>query len=116
MDILEASRTRNLMRSCQRASLAVSMTNENDTTLPYVALVLVAFDFGANPILFISDLAEHSKAIQKNPQASLLLDATIGRRNPLAHPRYSLVGEIEYPDAKEAAQLLSRFVNRHAEA
>ncbi|MDX1738740.1 MAG: DUF2470 domain-containing protein, partial [Alphaproteobacteria bacterium] len=37
-------------------------------------------------------------------------------RNPLAHPRYSLVGEIEYPDAEEADQLLNRFINRHADA
>ncbi len=108
---------RHLMRGCDRANLAVTLSNAQDTNHnPYVALVLAAFDHDGAPLLFISDLAEHTKALRENPVCSLLLDGTTGRRDPLTGARVTLQGEASFlsGEAKEYAK--SRYIRRHPSA
>ena len=45
---------------------------------PYGSFVTVAFDNG-NPIFLISGLAEHTKNLEGDPRASLLVQATLDR-------------------------------------
>ena len=53
---------RGLLRALDRASLATNLPGE-PAAWPYASLVLVAVDHDLSPILLLSDLAEHAKAI-----------------------------------------------------
>ena len=57
---------------------------------PYGSFVTVAFDDG-NPVFLVSTLAEHTRNLQRDPRASLLV-AEGGSDDPLANGRVTLVG------------------------
>ena len=57
---------------------------------PYGSFVTVAFDDG-NPIFLISGLAEHTKNLERDPRASLLV-AEGGSADPLANGRVTILG------------------------
>jgi putative heme iron utilization protein len=57
---------------------------------PYVSFVTVAFDNG-DPIFLISRLAEHTKNLERDPRASLLV-AEGGSGDPLANGRVTMLG------------------------
>jgi len=100
---------RRLIGESGRATLATLLPEG----APYASLVLVAPDTDGAPLLLLSDLAEHSKNLKRDPRAALLFDGTAGMAEPLAGPRVTLLGRIEpalRPDA------LDRYVARHAEA
>jgi putative heme iron utilization protein len=106
---------RDLVRSCDRAALATALPSETagNSPWPYVSLALVAVDHDLSPILLLSDLAEHSKAIAADPRISLLFDGTAGLEQPLTGARVSLLGRIaETRDER----LKRRFLARHPDA
>jgi hypothetical protein len=107
-----AETARHLMRSIDRASLATHLTTDNGI-VPYASLVLVAADLDASPLLFISDIAEHTKNLKRDPKASLLFDGTAGLAETLTGSRVTVVGEIA-PDSDPV--LRARFVRRHPSA
>jgi putative heme iron utilization protein len=57
---------------------------------PYGSFVTVAFDDG-DPVFLISQLAEHTKNLERDPRASLLV-AERGAADPLANGRVTLLG------------------------
>ena len=57
---------------------------------PYGSFVTVAFDQG-NPIFLISALAEHTRNLERDPRASLLV-AESGAADPLANGRVTMLG------------------------
>jgi putative heme iron utilization protein len=57
---------------------------------PYGSFVTVAFDDG-NPVFLISRLAEHTKNLERDPRASLMV-AESGSADPLANGRVTLLG------------------------
>src|SRR5687767_13790864 len=57
---------------------------------PYGSFVTVAFDAG-DPIFLISGLAEHTRNLERDPRASLLV-AEGGAADPLANGRVTLLG------------------------
>lgn len=101
---------RRLIRAADRATLATSLVGDN---WPYASFVMVACDYGATPLLLISDLAEHTKNIQRDARASLLFEATAGLVTPLTGLRATVLGRLE-PCADAA--LPARYVRRHADA
>ena len=114
------ARARTLMRGLDRASLATALpgplaTPEGAATAawPYASLVLVAVDHDLAPILLISTLAEHSKAIAADPRVSLLFDGTAGLDQPLTGPRLTVLGTAERSTDPQARR---RFLARHPDA
>ena len=105
-------RVRNLVRKTSRAGLATLLADEASPA-PYVSLVLVALDHDASPLLLLSDLADHTKNLHRDPRAALLFDGTGGWRDPLAGPRASLLGQIQACDDE---RLKARFLARHPNA
>jgi putative heme iron utilization protein len=101
---------RTLVRQADRAALGTLL---DGATVPYVSLVGVASDIDGTPILLLSRLAEHTRAILKNPQVSLLIDGTAGFVNPQQGPRVSLLGRLVC-DGDE--RLRRRFLARHPAA
>src|SRR5688572_30293557 len=57
---------------------------------PYGSFVTVAFDEG-NAVFLISALAEHTKNLERDPRASLLV-AESGAADPLANGRVTMLG------------------------
>ncbi len=80
---------------------------------PYVSLVLAAVDHDLSPILLLSDLAEHTKAIAADGRVSLLFDGTQGFDQPLTGPRVTLVGRAARTDDERLGR---RFLARHPDA
>lgn len=103
---------RDLLRGLDRASLATSLPAE-PVGWPYASLVLVAVDHDLSPILLLSDLAEHTKAIKADGRVSLLFDGTAGLDQPLTGPRATVLGRAERTDDE---RLKARFLARHPDA
>src|SRR5207302_138514 len=79
---------------------------------PYGSLVTVAFDDG-NPIFLISGLAEHTKNLERDPRASLLV-AEAGSADPLANGRVTMLGpctRIEGDDASARTAFFAAHPN-----
>src|SRR3954464_14464560 len=105
---------RELARKCDRAALATALPGAaGERAWPYASLALVAVDHDLSPLLLLSDLAEHTKAIAADPRVSLLFDGTGGLDHPLTGPRVTLVGRAARTDD---ARLAQRFIARHPDA
>ena len=104
------TKTRRLVRSCDRASLATALADGN---WPYASLVMTACGHDAAPLLLISDLAEHTRNIAADPRGALLFDATAGLDNPLTGARVTVMGKLT---ASDDEGLLQRYVARHPDS
>jgi heme iron utilization protein len=111
-DIRPATQAQDLMRRLDRVSLATSLPADG-LPWPYASLVLTAVDHDLSPILLISDLAEHSKAIASSPRVCLLFDGTGGLDQPLTGPRLSVLGVAA---KSQEPGLRARFLGRHPDA
>src|SRR5262249_48912732 len=100
---------RRLLRAADRGALG-TIHAEGE---PYASLVLVALDLDASPLLLLSDLAEHSHNIARDPRVSLLIDGTAGLTDPLSGPRATLLGRAVVVHER---QLLARYLARHPSA
>ena len=111
-DMLPA--VRDLVRREDRAALATLLPQDaGPQPWPYASLVLTAVDHDLSPLLLLSDLAEHSKAIATDDRVSLLFDGTRGLDQPLTGPRVTLLGRaIRTADER----LRRRFLARHPDA
>jgi putative heme iron utilization protein len=103
---------RDLVRGLDRAALGTALPVDGGSW-PYASLVLAAVDHDLSPILLLSDLAEHTKAIAADDRVSLLFDGTHGLDQPLTGPRVTLVGRAARTDD---ARLARRFLARHPDA
>ncbi len=100
---------RDLIRRCDRAALATNLPSDGGAW-PYASLVLVAVDHDLSPILLMSDLAEHSKAIATDSRVALLFDGTAGLAQPLTGPRVTVMGRAARTDDDRLKQ---RFLRHH---
>jgi len=105
-----AAAVRHIMRTALKGSLA---TFDHETRHPYASLVLIATEPDGSPILLLSRLARHTQNLERDPRASLLLDATDGLGDPLAGGRVTLVGDVR-PSTSPTAR--ERFLARHPSA
>src|SRR5260221_5163536 len=104
---------RDLIRAADRATLATRLTRPGLAGWPYASLVLVATDQDLTPLLLISDLADHTRNIAREPRVSLLFDATAGAADPLAAARLTVLGRIIRDDGPAAR---ARYLARHPTA
>ncbi len=98
------------MRKSRVGSLA---TAETGTNHPYASLITVATETDGSPIFLISRLAWHTRNLESDPRASILLAAEAGPGDPLNLGRVSLMGAAE-PTADPGVR--QRFLARHPDA
>lgn len=103
-----AQTIRRIVRSAPRAALATVLRESGGA--PYVSLVSLATDHDGAPLLLLSQLAEHTRNLRADARASLLLDATGEREDPLAGERVTLQGRIE-PSSEPRHR--ARYLARH---
>lgn len=99
-----AELTRTLVEGGSVAALA-TLTHDGH---PYNSIAPISIDEHGAPIICVSQLAEHTRNLQRNAAASVLVCAAPNGRDPLAAPRATYVGEFEVfepTDAQIAAHL-----------
>ena len=102
-----AAAPRRLVRTALKGSLA---TLDRETGHPYASLVLVATEPDGAPTFLISRLALHTRNLEKDPRASLLIDGTGGLGDPLGGGRLTLIGTAQRSATETARR---RFLARH---
>jgi heme iron utilization protein len=107
-----ATQAQDLMRRLDRVSLATSLPGDG-LPWPYASLGLAAVDHDLSPILLMSSMAVHGKAIAADPRVCLLFDGTGGLDQPLTGPRLSVFGQAE---KTQEPRLRERFLARHPDA
>src|ERR671919_1510961 len=80
---------------------------------PYGSFVTVAFDDG-NPVFLISALAEHTRNLERDPRASLLV-AESGAADPLANGRVTMLGRCTRVDT-DGRSARAAFLSTHPNA
>ncbi|MEP3280402.1 MAG: HugZ family protein [Stappiaceae bacterium] len=105
---------KSLMRKARFGAIAV---REPDTGYPFASRVAVATDIDGAPIILISQLSGHTRALEADHRCSLLLGEP-GKGDPLAHPRISLTANARKvePGSEEQARLRGRYLRRHPKA
>jgi putative heme iron utilization protein len=103
-----------LIRTARFGALAVL---DPESGAPMVSRVGVATDFDGTPLILVSMLAAHTRAILADPRCSLMLGEP-GKGDALAYPRISLACEAAKVDANESfgAQVRRRYLNRNPKA
>ena len=101
-----------LLRSIRSGALGTLAT---DSGFPFASLTTVATDHDGSPIFLLSQLSAHTRNLIADSRASLLL-ARMGKGDPLAHPRLTLVGRIEKAQEADRPRLRARFLARHPKA
>ncbi len=102
---------KSLLRTTRAGALA---TIDRNTGHPFASLVNVATDVDGSPLILISRLSTHTANLENDGRASLLL-ASVGRGDPLAYPRLTVLGAFR-PVARQDAgepRLRRRFLARH---
>jgi putative heme iron utilization protein len=110
-DFEPVSLAKTLLRATRAGTLA---TIDRNTGHPFASLVNVATDSDGSPLILISRLATHTANLEQDARGSLLL-AAVGRGDPLAHPRLTVLGSFARlePDEPEETRARRRFLARH---
>ncbi len=103
-----------LIRTARSGALA---TNGADAGMPFASLVAMGTDLDGSPVILTSQLSVHTRLLAADPRCSLLLSA-IGKGDPLAHPRLTLLAEAEKlePGSDKAQQVRRRYLLQHPKA
>ena len=103
-----------LVRTARHGAIAVL---DPQTGGPLASRVGVATDLDGTPIVLVSLLSAHTRAIVADPRCSLLLGDP-GKGDPLAHPRITLVCRANRLDkgSPELARAERRYLNRNPKA
>lgn len=107
---MDGPTVRALLRHATTATLA---TLDAATGHPYASLVEVATMPDARPILLLSGLARHTRNLNADPRASLLVDQRDSGASPLATERATLIGRAARTDDANARR---RYLARHPSA
>jgi heme iron utilization protein len=96
-----------LIRQARTGTLCVIDTSGH----PYGALVNIGHDATGTPVLLISELARHTKALRANPNASLAIAGPLpAEGDPLTGFRLTLAGEMR---EVERAQYAAAYIAEH---
>lgn len=101
---------RSLLRNTAVGCLA---TLQNEGGGPYASLITIATDTDGAPLFLISALAWHTRNLQKDARASILISEAAASGDPLDVGRVSLMGVAEQIDTPA---VIARFLARHPSA
>lgn len=101
-----------LAKELLRTVRAGALATLDPAGFPFASLVTVATDHDGAPLLLMSRLAAHTRNLDADSRASILL-AQGGKGDPLAHPRLTVIGRV----ARIAEpRVRARFLARHPKA
>ncbi|MCH2634966.1 MAG: DUF2470 domain-containing protein [Acidimicrobiales bacterium] len=101
-----------LSRSLMASSAAGVLSTLTTEGYPYGSLVSHMVDGDGNPIILISDLAEHTKNARLDNRASLLVDTSrAADEDPLVGARLTLIGQMNLLAASDDLQ--ATYLEKH---
>jgi len=101
-----------LARTLVDAGGRATLSTLTDRGYPYGSAVSYAVDGAGDPVLLMSDLAEHTVNVRRDPRASLLVvTPTPTAGDPLSTARLTLVGTMELMD--DPGPRRERFLEVH---
>lgn len=104
-----AERCRTLVAS--QASGALSTIAADPVGYPYGSVASYALDTAGNPLLFVSQMAEHTQNALRDPRASLLAAEPVADgADPLASGRATLLGDLEEVGEEDRADVRDRYL------
>ncbi len=111
----EAIRQAKTLVRCARFGALAAL--DPDGGAPLASRVGVATDADGTPLILVSGLSAHTRAILADPRCSLLLGEP-GKGDPLAHPRITLACRAVRleADTPERARAERRYLNRNPKA
>jgi heme oxygenase (biliverdin-IX-beta and delta-forming) len=107
---LTATDARLLIRRARTCALGTSNRAPHG---PYVSLANIATDERGHPVIFISKLAWHTRNIEADPLASIMVSEIPAEGDALTGPRVTVMGRFKGVDAKEIA---ARYAQHHPAA
>jgi len=107
---MQGRAVRQLLRAATSATLA---TLDAQTGHPYGSLVEIATTPDAQPLLLISRLARHTRNLDRDPRASLLIDQRGRAAAPMTAERATIIGRVSRSDDEDDRR---RYLARHPAA
>lgn len=98
-----------LIRNARFGSLAVLQDGQ-----PMVSRVAVGTDESGAPLMLVSDLSLHTKALRSDARCSLLLGEPEDKGDPLTHPRITLQATAVFIPKSEV--LIARYLRHQPKA
>jgi putative heme iron utilization protein len=83
---------------------------------PFASVAPYAVSTDGEPLLLLSDLAEHTRNVRVDPRASLLVQDGASRSDPQAGRRVTILGQVEPVPETELETARHKYVARHAQA
>lgn len=105
--------TRALLRAARHGLL--STVGLKPAGFPYGSLVQLAVTSEGEPLFLISPLAQHTRNLEADPRASVLV-ASAGGSDPMQEPRASLIGTARPLDGEAAVAAREHFLRIHPDA
>jgi putative heme iron utilization protein len=96
-----------------------TLSTLNEEGYPFGSLVLYVLDDRGQPVMLLSELAEHTKNIRRDGRASVLVSSSVmPGDDPMALPRVTLVGSLVpvERETQELAVLQAQFLAEHPSA
>ena len=112
--LTHAQSARTIMKRCRNGALSTLATSPDG--FPYGSLVSHAMTQDGDPVLLLSNLAEHTQNLRRDPRASLLVTDSLRRDDPLADGRVCALGHIAQAAAAERDALRALMLQAHPEA
>jgi putative heme iron utilization protein len=99
----------------QRTGVLATLSARHDGW-PFTSIAPYALSDDGEPLLLLSNLAEHTRNIRADPRASLFVQDDPAGGDPQAAARITLLGRVEPLTGAAAAAAQTRYLERHPEA
>ena len=83
---------------------------------PFASVAPYALTDACEPILLLSDLAEHTRNVRADPRASLLVLDRASSEDPQAGSRVTLLGRVEQVTDAQMTTARARYLERHPQS
>lgn len=100
-----------LSRTLVAAAKIASLSTLTAGGYPYGSVVSYAADDAGNPVILISEMAEHTVNARDDDRASMLIVDSAGDGDPLGRARLTLVGRLDVLD--DPGELRDRYLEAH---
>jgi putative heme iron utilization protein len=104
-------------RSLAATYVRGTLSTLDDEGHPFGSVVLYVLDDRGQPVMLLSELAEHTKNIRRDGRASVLVSSTVmPGDDPMALPRVTIIGSLLPVADDELPALRERFLAEHPSA
>jgi putative heme iron utilization protein len=83
---------------------------------PFASIAPYALSDAGEPLLLLSDLAEHTRNLHTDPRASLLVQDSASLADPQAGARVTILGRVDLVPETELRLASQRYAARHHQA